>query len=366
MRVAVAPESKGVPLRSVVWHLGGVDDRQRDLNATAKAQRGLFTRAQVLAAGFPESTIGGRVSRGLYEAVHPGVYGLSGSDNSWHRRVLAGTLSATFPAAASHRAAAYLWGMTSDRRDDFEVTTRRHLRCARPTFTVHESKDLLESDVVEVDGIPVTIPERTIVDLGASAPPWFVERCLDSGLRQGLFTARRVRSFIARVARPGRTGVGTIRPLIEDRLVWSGVTESVLEDLFRSVIGQLPYALPELQFKLFTPNGGFVGRYDFAYPSRMALIETDSERWHMDSVSFQRDREKQNRAHALGWTVYRFTWRQLTEDPGSVRRIITAIWTGPPTDSGANPARMRDQLAPEANRQLPTDSGANPARMRDS
>lgn len=110
----------------------------------------------------------------------------------------------------------------------------------------------------------------------------------------------------------------------------------MLEDLFRSVIGQLPYALPELQFKLFAPSGEFVGRYDFAYPTKMALIETDSERWHMDSVSFQRDREKQNRAHALGWTVYRFTWRQLTEDPNSVRRIITAIWTDPPSDSGVD------------------------------
>ena len=41
----------------------------------------------------------------------------------------------------------------------------------------------------------------------------------------------------------------------------------------------------------------------------------------------QRDREKQNRAHALGWTVYRFTWHQLVNDPQSVLDIIAAIWT---------------------------------------
>jgi very-short-patch-repair endonuclease len=47
----------------------------------------------------------------------------------------------------------------------------------------------------------------------------------------------------------------------------------------------------------------------------------------MDPASFQRDREKQNEAHALGWTVYRFTWRQLVDDPDSVIAIIAAIWT---------------------------------------
>ena len=39
----------------------------------------------------------------------------------------------------------------------------------------------------------------------------------------------------------------------------------------------------------------------------VALCELDGERYHMDRETFQRDRAKQNRVHALGWTVYRFT-----------------------------------------------------------
>ncbi len=223
--------------------------------------------------------------------------------------------------------AAHLWGMMSRQPDIVEIVARRHQRVHREPFILHESKDLLASDVVEINGIPVTTAVRTVVDLGASAPPWLVERCLDTGLRKELFTAWEIRCFIARVARPGRTGVGTIRPLIEERLVWDTVTESNLEDLFRSVISSLPLPMPDPQHKLFKPSGDFVGRFDFAYPTRMALIETDSERWHMDPLSFQRDREKQNNAHALGWTVYRFTWRQLIDEPESVREIVTAIWT---------------------------------------
>jgi very-short-patch-repair endonuclease len=44
----------------------------------------------------------------------------------------------------------------------------------------------------------------------------------------------------------------------------------------------------------------------------------------MSRETFQLDRAKQNRAHALGWTVYRFTWRQLKDEPAAVIRILNA------------------------------------------
>ncbi|MEN8233936.1 MAG: type IV toxin-antitoxin system AbiEi family antitoxin domain-containing protein [Actinomycetota bacterium] len=302
-------------------------NRERLIAAIARDQGGVFTLQQAVAAGLSARAVRDRVRRGTFERIHPGVFGYPGSGDDWHRRVFAAVLSASLPAAASHRTAALLWGLT-DRTPDFvEIVARRHKRVHRGAFAVHESKDLVDSDIVTVDGIPTTTAVRTVVDLGASARPRFVERCLDTGLRKKLFTAWEVRCFVARVARPGRTGVGTIRPLVEERLLWGTITDSDLEDLFRSVVSPLPFPMPDLQYRLFDPDGAFVGRFDFAYPPRNALIETDSEGWHMDPVSFQRDREKQNRAHALGWTVYRFTWRQLMDDPESVREIIRQIWT---------------------------------------
>jgi hypothetical protein len=216
--------------------------------------------------------------------------------------------------------------LTSYCPDLIEVVAQRHRRVHRESFNVHESKDIRVSDIVQVDRVPVTTAVRTVVDLGASAPSWMVERCLDTGLRKNLFTAWQVRCFIARVARPGRDGVGTIRPLVDERLAWDSVTESDLEDLLRAVIKSTPYPMPDPQFKVFRPDGSSVGRYDFAYPQRMAILEADSREWHMDPVSFERDRIKQNEVHALGWTVYRFTWRQLIDDPESVRNIIRKIW----------------------------------------
>jgi hypothetical protein len=301
-------------------------DPQQLLLSTSRPQYGLFTRQQAIAAGVNPRTIEKRVERGVYERLFPGVYAIAGVPDGWCRGVLAAVFAATEPAAASHRTAAYLWGMTDRRPDIVEIVSRRHLRVKRYQHKVRESKDFRSSDIVVVDGIPTTAAVRTIVDLGASAPPWLVERCLDTGLRNELFDIWDVQRFIMRVARKGRNGIGTIRPLVDERLTWKGITESDMEDLFRRIVASTPYPMPDTQFVLSEADGESVGRFDFAYPTRFSIVETDSEGYHMDPVSFRRDREKQNRAHALGWTVYRVTWRQLVDDPDSIRAIIAAIW----------------------------------------
>lgn len=307
------------------WQRRGVNPTDKLLMKMASEQHGVFTRTQAVASGVPTATIDGRVMRGAYVRLHPGVLTTPGVVRTWHLQAIAAVFSAPEPTAASHLTAAYLWGMTSNQPKRIEIVARRHRRVTRDQFVVHESKDLRSSDVVTVDGILTTSAVRTVVDIGASANPQSVARCLDSALRRKLFSAWEVRAFVARVARPGRTGVGTIRPLIEERLTWQGLTESDLEDAFLRVMEESPCPMPKTQYVL-EDRGEFIGRYDFAYPRMMALIETDSESFHMDPVSFQRDREKQNRAQMLGWTVYRFTWRQLVDDPGSVRAVIASIF----------------------------------------
>lgn len=295
--------------------------------AVARTQHGLFTRSQARNLGVGNSTLDTRVANGIYERILPEVFGFAGSADNWHRQVAAAVLATTAPAAASHRTAAHLWGLTTARPEHIEVVCRRHRRVRRDSVAVHESKDLLPSDIAIVEGIAVTTAVRTIVDLGASASLGMVARCLDTGLRELLFTLDEVHQFVTRVARPGRAGVGKIRPLVAERLGWTGITESALEDLFRSLINRSGLAMPEPQFSLLDNDGSFVGRFDFAYRDLATLIELDSERWHMDPDSFQRDRDKQNRAHSLGWTVYRFTWRQLVATPESVIGTLASIIT---------------------------------------
>jgi hypothetical protein len=301
-----------------------MSDRETLLAALARDQFGLFTMAQARACGIPSSTVFDRTRSGAYENVHPGIYGVAGGAESWLRDVMAGVLSTAEPVAASHRTAAFLWGMTDRLPAEIEVVTRRHQRTPRRGLTIHESLDLRASDIVRIDSIPVTSAPRTVVDLGASARVGAVARCLDTGLRKNLFRLLDVELFVARVGRSGRTGVGTIRPLLDERRAWQGITDSDLEDMFRRIVERSPVAIPDAQHVVIEPDGTFVGRFDFAFPETQSLFELDSEGWHMDPVSFQRDREKQNRAHALGWTVYRFTYRQLRDAPDAVVAILAS------------------------------------------
>ena len=52
-----------------------------------------------------------RRAAGLLVPVHQGVYRLAGSPRSWNQDVLAACMAAGPTAVASHRAAAWLWGL---------------------------------------------------------------------------------------------------------------------------------------------------------------------------------------------------------------------------------------------------------------
>ncbi len=117
--------------------------------------------------------------------------------------------------------------------------------------------------------------------------------------------------------------MGVIRPHLESRIRWAGLTESDLEDLFRRAWGgRVPQ--PEAQYEIFDDRWGFVCRADFAFPAQRIRIELDSEAFHMDRPTFQKDRSVQNRTELLGWTTLRYTWQDLATRPWVVVAQIRA------------------------------------------
>src|SRR3954452_8882617 len=128
----------------------------------AARQHGVVARTQLLAAGVSRRAIDGRIARGLLHPLHRGVFSVG------HRRVsrngwwMGAVLAGGDRAVLSHRSAAALWRMRDTARRA-EVTVARH-RGSRPGVQYHES--VLKSDeIAVVDGIPVTTPARTLLDL---------------------------------------------------------------------------------------------------------------------------------------------------------------------------------------------------------
>ncbi|MGH8961530.1 MAG: endonuclease domain-containing protein [Jatrophihabitantaceae bacterium] len=120
---------------------------------------------------------------------------------------------------------------------------------------------------------------------------------------------------------PGRTGNTALR-LLAQQLGDGAAAESerVLHRLLRKagITG-------------WTPNypvwhdGDLIGVVDIALPDKKIAIEVDGWAYHSDVERFQRDRTRQNDLVALGWTILRFTWADLTERPGYVRARVAQL-----------------------------------------
>ncbi len=68
-----------------------------------------------------------------------------------------------------------------------------------------------------------------------------------------------------------------------------------------------------------------IGVGDVVFEAHRVVIEIDGRAYHVTADRFERDRERQNRLVAAGWTVLRFTWRDLTERPRYVIDTVRAI-----------------------------------------
>jgi very-short-patch-repair endonuclease len=70
----------------------------------------------------------------------------------------------------------------------------------------------------------------------------------------------------------------------------------------------------------------FIGRFDFAYPEAMLIIEVDGYRWHGGNQAWHRDKRRDNDLNRLGWTVLRFTAEDLKHPASVIRQISDVIW----------------------------------------
>jgi very-short-patch-repair endonuclease len=190
---------------------------------------------------------------------------------------------------------------------------------------VHESTDLMPHHITELDGIPVTVPARTVIDLGASARG-LVGGALDTLIRSGTGTLREVLHVLQEVARRGRDGCGIIRPHIGDQIAMSNSTESYLEGLFERGLTEHGIRQPELQVPVLRPDNSLITRLDFAWHGAKLGVAIDGMAHHGSKHRFQLDRSQQNELELLGWMVLRYTWWDVTGAmPRTARQVRTAL-----------------------------------------
>jgi hypothetical protein len=249
------------------------------------------------------------------------VLRIAGAPVTFESKVLAAVLAAGPGAVATHRTAAVLWKLDGFRAGVIEVAIPRGRTYRRPGVITHESSDLDRCEVGRVTGIPVTDAARTILDVSRRSSDARVYGAIESARRQHLADWERlVRTLLAH-ARQGRPGIQRLRRVITLNIAQEEVTDSLLEAITLSLFAERGLPAPVLHFVVHDGQGRFVAEVDLAYPDMMIAIELDGE-VHRDQEVFHRDRPRQNELELLGWTVLRFTWRQLKNEPDLVVRQV--------------------------------------------
>ena len=297
-----------------------VDGRAAEL---AARQHGVVTRAQLRTVGLTEAAIEGRVRRKWLHRVHQGVYAVGYPSLTRYGEFMAAVLACGNGAALSHISAAVLWNLLKDRGAPVHVTapTKRKAR----GVVVHWSA--LDGERVRRDGIVVTTPARTLVDLADVVSRRTLERAMDEAEYLRLDT-------VGLSPRHGRQGAGLLASVLAVHRPGATRTRSELEEMFLRLCDDHGIERPGVNCQV----EGF--ECDFVFRHRWLVVETDGAAAHGTRRAIERDAIRDATLMAAGWRVWRLSYEQVVRRPDRVAEELQSLLT-PAQLPGAPAAPLR-------------------------
>ena len=291
-------------------------------------QHGRVARWQLLDLGLCPKAIDRRVSRFRLHVLLPGVYAVghpaSTREGSWMAAVLAGGPG----AALSHFAAGAHWRMLRSAPARTDVTAQRNRR-DRAGLRFHRAA-LPSDELTILHGIPVTTPQRTLLDIaavlplarGATRPPRLLEAALNEADALRLWDALSLDDLLARY--PRHRGSRGVRLALRWRRGGATRTRSDLEDVFLVLVDEAGLPRPELNASL--ELAGRLIEVDAVWRAQRVAVELDGRPFHATAAAFERDRRRDRELTARGWRAIRVTWAQLVNErhelESDLRRLL--------------------------------------------
>jgi very-short-patch-repair endonuclease len=280
------------------------DTVDRRIDEIARRQHGVITSRQLEVAGLGRRGASRRAAAGRLHRLHRGVYAVGHRAPSWHGRWMAAVLACGEGAVLSHHCAAALWGLLRPIEGAVHVSVPAATgRKRRPGIHLHRCPALRGPSAPSRsqtrggrggrlttfrDGIPVTTIERTIEDLDRCVPPHLVRRAIRQAEHRGVRLER----------------------------TESDRTRSDLETAFLDLYRRHRISPPEVNVK--------IGRWevDFLWREQRLVVEVDAWTYHRGSVSFEDDHARDLDLRSAGFTVLRFTDRQIEDEPERVVEVV--------------------------------------------
>jgi very-short-patch-repair endonuclease len=282
--------------------------------ATVARQHGVINHAQLVEDGISASGIKHRVVTGRLHPLAQGVYAVGRPQLTQRGRWMAAVMSCGPHAVLSHESAAALWEIGSERSDRIEVSMLAGTQRRRAGVVVHRRFALAGHEVRVHDGIPLTAPIRTLVDIACRLGSRKLERAIREADARGLCDPEELRSALDDMR--GQRGVGVLRRVL-DRHTFV-LTDSELERRFVPIARRAGLPRPKTQAVV----NGF--RVDFFWPQLGLVVETDGLRYHRTPAQQTADRVRDQAHIAAGLTPLRFTHAQVSYETEHVEATLRA------------------------------------------
>ncbi|MFL5829344.1 MAG: DUF559 domain-containing protein [Solirubrobacteraceae bacterium] len=291
--------------------------RDERIAGIAAVQRGRVRRSQLLAAGVTRNMIETMLENGRMARRYRGVYVVGHAAPAELTRETEALLACPDGTLLSHEAGFALWGLRPPLHDTepIDITVAGARTPRHPGIRAHRTSTLARRDIRIRHRLPVTSPARTFVDVAGERSEYELERALDDALQRDLLRLSQLADALARA--PGNLkGAGNLNAILADRQQGRGLSRSDAELILKRAIVAAGLPIPEL-------NANF-GRYqpDMVWTEQRLIVEVDSWRWHGSRHSFEGDRKRDGTLIAQGWTILRFTARQIEREP---YRVIATI-----------------------------------------
>ena len=191
-----------------------------------------------------------------------------------------------------------------------------------------------------VGGVPRTTVARTLLDLAAVVTPGELRNAVTQTEVLRIFDLTAMREVISR--NRGRRGVARLRRALGEHDPRDERTRGKLERRFLAFCRRANLPLPEVNIPLIVD--GLQVEADFLWRDARLIVESDDRRSHFTITAFEKDRRRDQRLKIAGWEVIRCTWRQVSDDPTGLARVIRIlIARTPDTPTGRKHPYMEEK-----------------------
>jgi hypothetical protein len=278
----------------------------------AGRQHGIVSRRDLLGLGFTRDAIDHRVTNGRLHPVARGIYAVGWPRMTRERRWFVAVLACGNKAGLSHRSAAALWEIANEHRARIDVSIRRRCKHRRPGIRAMGRPSLRDRDFTIRNGIPVTTPTRTLLDLATELDPKRLERAVNEADKRHVIDPETLRAALDE--HRGEPGIRALRKLLD--LHTFRLSDSELEVLFRPIAARVGLPPPLTKMKV----SGF--EVDFFWPDLGLVVETDGLKYHRTATAQARDHIRDQAHTAAGLVPLRFTHRQVKYERDHVRQVL--------------------------------------------